>query len=58
MKFSSILISIITGLLMFLVTFYTSNHSVIPSLFMGIVGLVTNIWIGIEAKKRLWALKW
>ena len=53
MKFSSILISIITGLLMFLVTFYTSNHAVIPSLVMGIVGLVTNIWIGIEAKKRL-----
>ena len=53
MKFSSILISIITGLLMFLVTFYTSNHSVIPSLFMRIVGLVTNIWIGIEAKNRL-----
>ena len=58
MKFSSILISMITGLLMFLVTFYTSNHSVIPSLVMGIVGLVTNIWIGIEAKKPLWALKW
>jgi len=58
MKFSSILISIITGLLMFLVTFYTSNHAIIPSLVMGVVGLVTNIWIGIEAKKRLWALKW
>lgn len=50
MKFSSILISMITGLLMFLVTFYTSNHAVIPSLVMGIVGLITNIWIGIDAK--------
>lgn len=53
MKFSSILISMITGLLMFLVTFYASNHAMIPSLVMGVFGLLTNIWIGIEAQKRL-----
>lgn len=38
---------------MFLVTFYTRNQDLLTSSIVGVVGLIGNILIGIDVKKRL-----
>lgn len=53
MNLSSFIISLITGILMFLVAFYMGNNSFSVALFCGIFGSVCNVLIGWNAKRKM-----
>lgn len=53
MKLSSFIISLITGILMFLVTFYVGDNSFSVALIIGIMGFIGNVLIGWDAKRKM-----
>ncbi|GAA6818066.1 hypothetical protein HpBTM60_05310 [Helicobacter pylori] len=53
MKLSSFIISLVTGILMFLIVFYMGNNSFSVALFCGILGFIGNMLIGWNAKRKM-----
>ena len=53
MKLSSFIINLITGILMFLVTFYVGDNSFSVALIIGIMGFIGNVLIGWNAKRKM-----
>lgn len=53
MNLSSFIISLITGILMFLVVFYMGESSFSVALFCGIFGFICNVLIGWNAKRKM-----
>lgn len=52
MNLSSFIISLITGILIFSVVFYMGDHSFFVALFCGVVGFISNVLIGWNAKRK------
>ena len=53
MNLASFIISLITGILMFLVVFYMGDNSFSVVLFCGIFGFISNVLIGWNAKRKM-----
>lgn len=53
MNLGSFIISLITGVLMFLVVYYMGDNSFSVALFCGFFGFICNVLIGWNAKRRM-----
>lgn len=48
------IISLVVGVLIFLIVFYIGQASVLPSLFCGIIACVSNIFVSLKANQNKW----
>lgn len=46
------IISIVVGILMFLIVFYVGQSTLLPSLLCAIIGFLGNIYVSIKANKN------